>query len=103
MIPSGTHTDWPWVFSRIPRAWNAIDYEVEPVKICGNTEPGEHLDVPQPGHWVIAGFGRVKVPVHFACQTKGRRYLRLSLLRFNYAENERYYSVCSFGYKNYSR
>jgi len=101
MIPSGTHTDWPCLLSRIPRKWNAIDYEVEPMKICGNTEPDEHLDVPAPGHWVIAGFGRVPIPVHFAFQTRERRYLRLSLLRFDYVD--RYYSILSFGYKDYSK
>ena len=99
--PYGRHEDWPWPFRWIRREWHSFSWKRRPVKILGNTEKGDHLDIPKPGKWVIAGVGWIPIPVFFAIQTKNRRYLRIALIRYDY--EDKYYTIFSFAYRNYNK
>lgn len=98
-IPSGNHSDWPWPFSYIPRNWTAFNSTIPPIKIAG-TETDEHLDIPERGKWVIAGFERRRIPVYFAMTTLSGWHFRIGLLRYDYVDH--YYTGPTFTLKRLS-
>jgi hypothetical protein len=88
MVPSGNHTDWPWPFSLIPRRWNAVPSEHEPVQLLG-TASG-HLDIPDRGTWTIAW------PIYVALTSRKGWHFRFGI-RYDYID--RYYTFPSFTIK----
>ena len=119
--PTGRHDDWKlpqeyfgwlpvwiqklWPFQYIPRGFNSIASMTPPVQIIGNVSPLEHLDVPSPGQWTIAGVGLVPIPAMIAWQTKNQKYFRFGLARYTYFdENTKtggYYTFPTASYRNY--
>lgn len=87
-IPSGKHNDWIWPFSLIPRGFNAVASENEPVKLLGNATG--HLDVPPKGTWVLAW------PLYFALRTKSGWHFRFGI-RYDYVD--RYYTFPAIALK----
>lgn len=94
-----THTDWPWPFKWVPRAWTSFNTGIfgkPPKKLLGNGWMGE-LDgvafpkpVPKPGQWLIAW------PPYVAFTTKGGWHVRAGC---RYDDLDLYYTVPTFANK----
>jgi hypothetical protein len=87
----GRHTDWPWLFSWVPRSWTTFKGS-PPKQLFGNVPNGEHLDIPPPGHWTITW------PPYFAFQTKSGWLFRIGI-RWDY--NSGTYEFPSFKIGHY--
>lgn len=82
------HWDWPWPFSKIPRAWTAFKWGV-PKKIWGNqneTRKSKEGEGPAPigekGSWQVSRFpdspSALKfLPLYLAFTTKTGRHFRV--------------------------
>jgi hypothetical protein len=101
MDPEFYNVDYWGPFKWIKRNWHRWPSDVPPVQVWGNVAPGDHLDVPKPGHWTIAGYKRWRIPVMFAMQTRGRRYFRLGFIRYDYLK--KFYTAPTGAYRNYSK
>ena len=97
-IPSGRHTDWPWLLSWVPRRWTAFESEIPPLQLFGNVPPGAHLDIPARGQWTIATIAHGNLPLYFAIRTKSNWYFRFGV-RFDYLN--KYYTFPSIALKHY--
>jgi hypothetical protein len=86
-IPEGRHDDWKWPLKLIPRRWTAVESNKPPIKLFGTAPADKHLDVPEPGTWVVAW------PPHWAWTTKEIDINRVSLARYDY--NGGYYQIFS--------
>lgn len=74
------HTDWPWIFKRIPRSLNAW-LGPEPKALVGYDKG--HLDVTPEGTGVIT------IPLYFTFRARGGWHFRFGL-RYDYSD--RYYN-----------
>jgi hypothetical protein len=84
------HWDWPWPFSKVPRAWTSFDWGV-PVKVAGNQtevrkDQKKQIYGPAPigeaGSWQVSRFpgapGILKyIPMYLAFTLPGGRHVRI--------------------------
>lgn len=78
------HTDWK-LLKFIPRALTAWIADEAPVKLLGTEREEDHLDIPEPGKWVVA------FPLYVAITETNGKHTRFGW-RFDYVERPGYYT-----------
>jgi hypothetical protein len=73
------HSDWPLFFAAIPRAWTAWISDRPPVRLLGTERVEDHLDIPEPGKWVLA------FPPYAAVTLRNGWHARIGL-RYDYVD-----------------
>lgn len=96
-IPSGTHTDWLWPFSLIPRSFNATESDVPPTAIANSEGLDKADDIPNPGNWVFMRAEKWYYGLYFALTTESGWHFRIGSFRYDYVD--KYYTFPTFTIK----
>jgi len=96
MLPTGTHTDWPWPLSLVPRRWNAREMEEPPRALAGTSRFPD--DIPEAGTWVLLW---TPYGPYFALTTRDCLHFRLGFARPDLVD--RYYSLFTLALKRLAR